>query len=285
MVFKFSGDCNDGDSAVSPSATEICDGVDNNCDGLIDDADANLDLNTATEYFVDADGDGFGTALSSTFTCLQTPGFVPNAEDCDDNNLLRNPNGYEYCNNIDDNCNGVIDDLALDSTDYFVDGDGDGHGALVDTATGYDLNSCPNYDPVSNLPISPTGYSSSNDDCDDADASISPSAMELCSNNIDENCDGHNTAGATDVSTFLVDADGDGYGSGETDANGEFIYGLDLCIQPLGYVLYQQGDVFDCNDTDFFVHPLDQSVHSNDFESDGVTPFVHRKMQWKGRPL
>ena len=71
---------------------------------------------------------------------------------------LRNPNGFEYCNNIDDNCDGTIDELAVDSTDYFVDADGDGHGALVDQSSisfsypnGYDLISCPTFDPITNL--------------------------------------------------------------------------------------------------------------------------------------
>ena len=248
-------DCVDTDAAINTSATEVCDTIDNNCDGQIDDADANVDLNTATEYFQDADFDGYGNPLQSTFSCLQVPGFVANPDDCDDSNLLRNPDGFEYCNNIDDNCDGTIDELAVDSTDYYVDADGDGHGSLVDVGTGYDLNSCPSFDPITNLPINPTGYASTNDDCEDGDAAISPSASELCSNGIDENCDGHNTAGATDVTTFLVDADRDTFGSGERDSNDELAYALDLCTQPYGYVPYLVGDSLDCDDGDSNVKP------------------------------
>ena len=210
-------DCVDTDAAINTSATEVCDTVDNNCDGLIDDADANVDLNTATEFFEDADFDGYGNPLN--IQLFTNAGFV-SSDDCDDSNLLRNPDGFEYCNNIDDNCDGTIDELATDATIYYVDGDGDGHGALVDQSSisssypnGYDLISCPTFDPITNLPVNPTGYAPSNNDCDDGDAAISPSANELCTNSIDENCDGHNTAGATDVSTFLVDADGDTFGS------------------------------------------------------------------------
>ena len=250
-----SGDCDDDDGAVSPNATEVCNGYDDNCDGLTDDADANLDLNTATEFFEDADADGYGNSTVSILTCIQSPGFVTNSDDCDDGNLLRNPNGYEYCNNIDDNCDGTVDELAVDATTYFVDSDGDGHGSLVDVSNGYDLISCPTFDAITNLPLNPTGYAQSNDDCDDGDASISPSANELCSNGIDENCDGHNTAGATDVSTFLVDADGDTFGSGERDSNGDLAYALDLCVQPYGYVPYSEGDGLDCDDGDFDVKP------------------------------
>ena len=144
-----------------------------------------------------------------------------------------------------------------------MDGDGDGHGALVDQSSisslypvGYDLFSCPTFDPITNLPVNPTGYAPTNDDCDDGDAAISPSASELCSNGIDENCDGHNTAGATDVSTFVVDADGDTFGSGERDSNGDLAYALDLCIKPYGYVPYLVGDsLWICDDGDSATKP------------------------------
>ena len=233
------GDCADDNDLISPNAVEVCDGADNNCDGLADDNDANLDLNTAIEWFEDADFDGFGNPFQPTFACIQPPGFIDNSDDCDDNNIYRNPEGVESCNNIDDNCDGTVDELAFDATDYYVDADGDGHGSLVDTGVGFDLRSCPVFDPVSNLPLNPAGYAPTNDDCDDGNPNISPSADELCSNDIDENCDLHNTAGATDVLTFLVDADEDGFGSGVRDAMMSFAYALDLCINLWLYSLYR----------------------------------------------
>jgi len=243
-----SGDCNDGDGAVSPNSTEVCNSIDDNCDGLMDDADANLDLNTATEFFSDDDVDGQGDPNSSIFRCTIIPGFVSNDTDCDDGNSAIYLGAPEFCNGLDDDCNGVDDDNAEDALDYFEDSDGDGHGLLNGAVV---EQRCPSYDPQTSLPIHPSGLSPTSDDCDDADASISPSATELCSNTIDENCDGHNTAGATDVSTFLVDADGDTFGSGERDTNGELAYALDLCIKPYGYVLYDETiHLLDCDDSD-----------------------------------
>ena len=57
------------------------------------------------------------------------------------------------------------------------------------------------------------------------------------------------------MTTFLVDADGDTFGSGERDSNGDLAYALDLCIQPYGYVPYLVGDSLDCDDGDFETKP------------------------------
>ena len=215
------GDCNDNDDLISPAADEVCDGADNNCDGLIDDADANLDLNTATEFFHDADVDSQGDPNDSVFRCTVPPGFVTNNTDCDDTNDARYLGALEYCNGLDDDCDGTEDESAEDAIAYYVDADGDEHGAPANTPAEV---RCPGYDPITSLALHPTGLAPSNTDCDDTDVNISPSAPELCSNGIDENCDGHNTIGATDVSTFVVDADSDGFGSGERDSNGDLAY-------------------------------------------------------------
>ena len=53
-----SGDCLDSDDSINPQADEICDGLDNDCDELIDDADDSVDINTASIYYLDEDGDG-----------------------------------------------------------------------------------------------------------------------------------------------------------------------------------------------------------------------------------
>jgi hypothetical protein len=76
-----SGDCNDSDPAIHPGAVEICNGVDDNCDGRIDEG-------------FDQDGDGFTTC----------------AGDCDDGNPAIHPGAAEACNGIDDNCNGTVDE-------------------------------------------------------------------------------------------------------------------------------------------------------------------------------
>ena len=54
------GDCDDSNKHAQDSlATEVCDGTDNDCDDLIDDADDDVDLSTTTDWYADGDGDLF----------------------------------------------------------------------------------------------------------------------------------------------------------------------------------------------------------------------------------
>ena len=75
-------DCNDGNATVHPGATEVCDGIDNDCDRLEDDDDPGI-TDQPTEY-EDADLDGFGNAAVSIATCRLYPGLVHDPSDCDD---------------------------------------------------------------------------------------------------------------------------------------------------------------------------------------------------------
>lgn len=101
------GDCDDADSAIHPDASESCDGIDNDCDGRIDDEDSVVD---PTEWFPDADQDGSGTATFSVAQCTPPPGpWSLDADDCDDFDASIGPGAVEYCNGIDDDCDGVVD--------------------------------------------------------------------------------------------------------------------------------------------------------------------------------
>jgi hypothetical protein len=217
-------DCDDTDATVNPDAVELCDDKDNNCNGAIDD---NL---TQFTYYVDADGDGFGSDISATTTCQSAApvGFVDNKLDCDDADASINPNAVELCDNKDNNCNGSIDD-NLPVFTYYVDADGDGFGSDVSVVT-----TCQTATPV--------GFVSNKLDCDDADATISPDAVELCDGK-DNDCNG-SVDDNLPLKTYFADADGDGYGNPVTATT--------TCqtTTPVGYVTNGQ----DCDDTNNLVN-------------------------------
>ena len=118
------GDCDDGNVAGTPAALEFCNEVDDDCDGVIDDSDV-VDF---LVFFADVDGDSFGDSSSVIQACEQGPGMVSNNQDCDDETQYF-PYATEICNGLDDNCNTVIDEGALDLQLYFKDNDGGGFGS------------------------------------------------------------------------------------------------------------------------------------------------------------
>ena len=213
-------DCNDANAAINPGASEVCDGIDNNCNG-------NIDEGVQTTFYADADGDGYGDAASTTLACSVPAGFVADATDCNDANASINPGAAEVCNGIDDNCDGNIDE-GLTFTTYYADADGDTYGDAAST--------------VSTCDGAPAGYVADATDCNDADGAVNPSATEVC-NGIDDNCDGNIDEGLT-FTTYYADADGDTYGDAASTVS--------TCDgAPAGYV----ADATDCNDADGAVNP------------------------------
>lgn len=100
-------DCDDSNGSVNPSVIEVCDGIDNNCDGQIDEGL----LNT---YYADADGDGFGDINNSVQACTTPTGYVSDNTDCDDTDAAINPDADEICGDgIDNNCNDEIDEGCI----------------------------------------------------------------------------------------------------------------------------------------------------------------------------
>ncbi len=161
-------DCDDNDPNNFPGNTEICDGLDNNCDGQ---ADENL---TFLDYYLDADGDGYGTQSDIINACASPQGYVADGSDCDDSNASIFPGSEELCDGIDNNCDQQVDEgLPIDI--YYLDGDGDGYG----DATNF-VNDC----------RQPDGYVTDKTDCNDNTAAINPGAEEIAGNGIDEDCDG-----------------------------------------------------------------------------------------------
>ncbi len=193
-VYVFAGSCRDEDgdgscrqddcdattAAVSPSATELCNGVDDDCDGTTDEDDAA----DAATWYADADGDTHGDPLVTRVACTTPAGHVADSTDCDDTTAAVSPSATELCNGLDDDCDGTTDEPdAADAATWYADSDGDAHGDPLVTSV-----AC----------TAPAEFVADATDCDDTAAAVNPAATELC-NGADDDCDG----------TIDEDCDGD----------------------------------------------------------------------------
>ena len=181
------GDCADDDPERGPGRSERCDGVDQDCDGRIDEGAF------ALLVFDDRDGDGAG-AGRGRLACALGEGETEVGGDCDDDDPLVGPGAAELCNTRDDDCDGVVDEMAA-PVDWFPDRDGDGFGDAA--ASG--VSSCTVID----------GHAPNADDCDDTRRSVAPGEVEVC-DAVDQDCDGLADEGLS--VTVFPDADRDGDG-------------------------------------------------------------------------
>jgi len=246
-------DCDDSDTTIHPGATESCDEIDNDCDGLVDDDDDSLDTSTGTTWYTDGDFDGYGDPTSGAMACDAPSGSVDVglATDCDDAEPAANPGATEICDGIDNDCDGLVDDddASLDASTvslWYEDSDMDGAG---DPAVEY--SAC----------TAPAGTVSDSGDCDDSDAAIHPLADDTC-DGIDNDCDGLMDDDDPDVVgsiTWYADDDLDGYGTPDDS--------MDACAEPTGYV----GDDNDCDDSDWDINPdASESCDGEDDDCDGL---------------
>jgi hypothetical protein len=96
-------DCDDARASVHPGAAEVCDGLDNDCNFLVDDGVTNT-------FYVDNDHDGFGDASAAPMmACAPPAGYVTSNTDCDDANAAVHPGAPEMCDAamVDENCDGT----------------------------------------------------------------------------------------------------------------------------------------------------------------------------------
>jgi len=148
------GDCDENSEKVHPDATEICNKKDDDCDGQVDE-DA-----PPVMMWPDADGDGYYESQTGSpkLGCGNVAGYAPNGGDCNGAVPTINPGAAELCNNVDDDCDGDVDELVRPSC-----------------GVGW----CSRYSPT----------------CDASDCRPGPPASETC-NRFDDDCDGEDDNGA-----------------------------------------------------------------------------------------
>lgn len=175
------GDCNDADATIYPGATEKCDGKDNNCNTQTDEG-------VQGTYFGDSDKDGYGSPTVTTKACAAPTGYVATNTDCDDTNAAIHPGASEtVCDGLDQNCNGATDDHP--------DADSDGYDVCATGVSGADSKAA---------------------DCNDADITIYPGAVDVTIDGKDANCDGKFDT----ITTIAGAGNGDGKQASQAQLSG-----------------------------------------------------------------
>ena len=195
LMMACAGDCNDDDPAVFAGQLEVCNDIDDDCDLEVDEPGAD----GCVSFYADMDMDGAGAGAPM---CLcqgnaAYPTFV--FGDCDDTLSNVSPLAEEVCDDIDNDCDTVIDEPGAEGCDiYLVDKDGDKWGATGDAAC---LCEAP---PGAAADVQPG-------DCNDLDPNVHPGQSEVCDGE-DNNCDGV-------VPEVENDLDEDGFRGCDGDCN------------------------------------------------------------------
>jgi hypothetical protein len=251
QVATVGGDCDDTDPTIHPDTPEVCDDADQDCDGQADEG-------LLSDWYPDADGDGFGERGAPISSCEPEDAWVREGLDCNDDDPTIHPDADEVCDGVDQNCDELVDNDPTDGTRYFPDVDEDGAG---------------DRDAGEVVCESPEGWIEVGGDCDDTNPAINPDAAEICSEGIDEDCDGAADDEDPDVDlttgqTWYADADGDGLGDGASS--------LVACTAPDGWTEVAG----DCDDSGFSDPDGDllQDCEDPDDDGDGL------RDGWDGDP-
>ncbi|MBN2798838.1 MAG: hypothetical protein JXX28_06780 [Deltaproteobacteria bacterium] len=223
----------DAHRSVHVGATEVCDSLDNDCDGDVDGGAVD-----ALTYYADTDGDRYGDPAAPTEACAQPAGTARNDDDCDDTTGLRAPGRVEVCDGLDNDCDTLVDVAALDASTWYMDTDGDGYGDTYDTTKACE-------DPDGGA--SGAGWKALSGDCDDDNPAAYPGAAEVC-DGVDNNCNSVVDLDTPAPPTWYLDYDGDLYGNPR--------FTQTSCAQPGGYVSNDD----DCDDDDPAISPAQDEL-------------------------
>ena len=185
-------DCDDGSAYAYPGGTEVCDGLDNDCDGTADNEPTD-----AAIWFADADGDGYGDSTISEEACTAPSGYVDNFNDCDDTNADLNPDAIWY---PDADRDGFGDDdkkslfsgcqqpdgYVADGTDC-NDDNTDVNPDAEEFCDGEDSD-CDGKIESDDFDDDGDGQADCQGDCDDSDATVFAGGAEICDDGIDNDC-------------------------------------------------------------------------------------------------
>jgi len=149
---------------------------------------------TGQEYYWDGDGDGYGRTNVPLVHCegAAPSGYAVEPGDCNDNDADQHPGAVEYCNQIDDDCDGTVDEEAL-PLELYPDADGDGYYSQAEFESGETLLGC----------IPAEGWAAEPGDCRPEDPAVNPGVEETC-NGFDDNCD-------SDIDEFVRPRCGEGW--------------------------------------------------------------------------
>ena len=301
------GDCDDLEPAANPAAVEVCDGSDNDCDGLTDPPG----IPGTEKFYTDDDGDGYSDGLVSAFLCAGTEAHPTQLTgDCDDDDPDVHPAAAEVCDGKDNDCNDTIDGPAADvacTTNCGFGAQVCAGGVLLPCDAPpenacIDFSDCSGYVTCESCPATPADDQCDgvDDDCDgaaDDEAALTlldgtevsgpgqPCGAGICAGGTTVCADNALVCPSEDIATLETcnseDDDCDGetdegllqpvWNDGDDDGFGDPDATQDVCIAPDGWV----ANSLDCDDTDPAVHPGAEEVcDAKDNDCNGVVDQV-----------